>query len=160
MFKLPSGRAWSGCRPASKWSVPGSLIACPALTRHKCIKINSGALEYPKKKLFTIFQVFFFVLSLMEYFLFIRVIFNHIYSTWVCSIMRKNNTFRKVRKIYFWWHLFFRVIFNHIHSILFDMYCLFRFLHEFGRNFYYNTLAARKPRTPFFHSTYCFNFTF
>ena len=58
MFKLPSGRAWSGVRPASKWSVPGSLIACPALTRHKCIKINCGKLEYQTSKVYTIFPHF------------------------------------------------------------------------------------------------------
>ena len=101
MFKLPSGRAWSGVRPASKWSVPGSLIACPALTRHKCIKINSGALEYPKKKLCTIFQVFFFVLSFMESLLFIRVIFNHIYSTWIIPLWGKEYLSKSTKSILF-----------------------------------------------------------
>ena len=44
---------------SSKWSVPGSLIACPALTRHKCIKINCGKLEYRTSKVYTIFPHFF-----------------------------------------------------------------------------------------------------
>ena len=44
---------------SSNWSVPGSLIACPALTRHKCIKINCGKLEYRTSKVYTIFPHFF-----------------------------------------------------------------------------------------------------